>query len=226
MIVKKIVKFFLSASFLITLVLFLGRPENSNANSEIFTYDTARALLIGQVPEVIIWNINAIDDLAEFIDKIAGTVMPRVTIYFVPFGEEEHSAIDLLRLQRLWLKEFLSDKPEERLSKNTLGFHYDHTDIIQLAPRIFANHFTGNPTGGKPIVVGAGFYVLGHELMHFAFEQKGVPGRLHHCSVFIDKGYSERLADYLSGHGLANLTIVNLKYIQAERDNCKSPSPD
>lgn len=79
------------------------------------------------------------------------------------------------------------------------AFHYDGTDRIQVNP---ATTYTGVIMQAIPLEgLGYGYYVTGHEMLHYVLDRKGVPGATHHC-LFVTpradgKSYMERLADFL-----------------------------
>ena len=181
---------------------------------------TDTTVLIGKIPEVILEHQKEVDDLVRFVGKLGGINMTEIIIYFIGFGEEESiGAEHLIEMQKIWIEEF-AEKKGDRLSVNTRGFHYEWTNIIQINPLIFVNSFIADHLGRKTIPAGAGFYVLGHEMMHVAFELKGIPGPLHHC-LFITGGYAERLAQYVSEKNLAHPVIINSQYLETEKDWCK-----
>ncbi len=66
---------------------------------------------------------------------------------------------------------------------NFLAFHYDGTNRIQINPnRTFRSSIQIDPYGVRRDLDGYGYYSVGHEMLHYALEIKGiVPTKLHHC---------------------------------------------
>lgn len=67
--------------------------------------------------------------------------------------------------------------------KNFLAFHYDGTNRIQIDPkRTFIDSMQVFIDGERRGRSGQGFYSLGHEMLHYALETRGVAQKkLHHC---------------------------------------------
>jgi hypothetical protein len=67
--------------------------------------------------------------------------------------------------------------------KNFIAFHYDGTNQIQIDPlRGFRDSMQVFVDGERRDRNGRGFYSLGHEMLHYALELRGVSQKkLHHC---------------------------------------------
>jgi hypothetical protein len=170
----------------------------------------------GDVPIHITGHVRELRDLWVFVRALSGIPDNGKTIhvYMVAFGEEEERYPELLALQRAWLKK--AGQKEDRLPPNSTGFHYDGTTIIQVNPLLFRMHTTdafGHSSGG---VLGVGFYVIAHEMLHIAHEWKGVPGDDHHC-IFLREHYEERLADFLWDRRMAPKWFLNSGVSDAEQ---------
>lgn len=87
------------------------------------------------------------------------------------------------------------------------AFHYDGTNRIQIDPgTTFLAHYQNGPDGLPRDFTGYGYYVAGHEMLHYALESRGVPGPEHHC-LFVTKGadgtsFMDRLAAFVASRGL------------------------
>lgn len=99
-----------------------------------------------------------------------------------------------------WIDAHPQVKAEFPFPATFRAFHYDGTDRIQVNP---ATTFTGVILQGVPLRdLGYGYYVAGHEMLHYVLDRRGVPGPTHHC-LFVTpappdgKSYMERLADFL-----------------------------
>jgi len=112
-----------------------------------------------------------------------------------------------------------------------LAFHYDGTNRIQINPsRTFGASVQNDPYGVMRDLSGQGYYSMGHEMLHYALEAKGIgPTRLHHC-LFIHavpgdaaKPIMEEVADYLVDQKMVSVT-AKLTGLRSERyfDPCHS----
>jgi hypothetical protein len=127
-------------------------------------------------------------------------------IYFSPFRREVESA-DWITWQNNWIrnnpyiwldwtevtgenapKVITTDWVDAHLAdlfpfpKTFRAFHYDNTNRIQIdANTTFLPFYVNDPYGQKADNVGFGFYTTAHELLHYTLEQKGIPGKIHHC---------------------------------------------
>lgn len=87
------------------------------------------------------------------------------------------------------------------------AFHYDGTNRIQIDPwTTYFAFYQNGPDGLPRDYVGYGYYVTGHEMLHYVLENRGIPGPTHHC-LFITKdaegrSYMERLADFIVARGI------------------------
>jgi hypothetical protein len=101
-----------------------------------------------------------------------------------------------------------------------MGFYFTGTGAIELNPADFTNYLYQDPDGVMRDHSGVGFYNLGHELHHYALEQKGVPIRLHHCVFLLARGSSpsplmEALAEELIKDGTASF-LARMRGYQGE----------
>jgi hypothetical protein len=80
--------------------------------------------------------------------------------------------------------------------RNFVAFHYDGTNRIQIDPRrAFIDSMQVFIDGERRGRSGQGFYSLGHEMLHYALELRGVEQKkLHHCLML----YTERKGDTTS----------------------------
>ncbi|MGZ3692850.1 MAG: hypothetical protein ACXWQO_01280 [Bdellovibrionota bacterium] len=132
-------------------------------------------------------------------------------IYFFPFDRAQESAEWvtwqnnwILENPAIWLdwtqiegnnapKEITKDWVQQNIvklfpfPKTFRAFHYDGTNRIQIsAGTTFLPYYVNDPYGMKVDNIGFGFYTAAHEMLHYTFEQRGIPGRLHHC-IFISE---------------------------------------
>ncbi len=101
-----------------------------------------------------------------------------------------------------------------------LAFHYDGTNRIQMNPkRTMMSSVQGDASGKATDLLGAGYYIMAHEMLHYALEQKGiVPTKLHHCLYVSDgRGSNSSLMDQVSDYLIAQkitspmIKITNLR---------------
>lgn len=169
----------------------------------------------GDVPIHISGHARDLRDLFAFVRELSGVPDPGATIhiYLVSFGEEEEHYPELLALQRAWLKK--TGHKEDRLRPNSPGFHYGGTTIIQVDPLLFRMQ-TSDARGRSAGVLGLGFYVIGHELLHITYDWKGVPEDDQHC-IFLREHYEQRLANFLWERRMAPLWFLNSALSEAEQ---------
>lgn len=93
------------------------------------------------------------------------------------------------------------------------GMHYDGTGVVQVNPdTTYLSMVTPdqNRTTWRDYV-GYGYYVTGHEFMHYALSKKGVPDILHHCIYVISvdgkPSLMERLNNRLINSGVAGALL-------------------
>ena len=103
------------------------------------------------------------------------------------------------------------------------AFHYDGTGVIQVNPETtYLPYLQTGPDGVRKDYVGYGYYVTGHEMLHYALESVGVPGPTHHC-LFVTKrpetGTSpmEDLAAFLQDRTLAGFAVRRYGLQQEEQ---------
>ena len=103
-----------------------------------------------------------------------------------------------------WIEDFI--KHSYPFPKHFIAFHYDNTNYIQINPkRAFLAYYQNDPYGVKKDIVGLGFYIMGHEMLHYAFQEKNIFSqnqKIHHCLFILPllpnkKSVLEALSDYL-----------------------------
>lgn len=106
-----------------------------------------------------------------------------------------------------WLRAHPEVREEYPYPPQFRAFHYDGTDRIQIDPYTTYFAFYQNGPDGLPRdYTGYGYYVTGHELLHYVLENRGIPGPTHHC-LFVTKqadgkSYMEKLADFIVARGI------------------------
>ena len=105
-----------------------------------------------------------------------------------------------------WIASHPEIKKEFPFPKQFRAFHYDGTDRIQIDPgTTFMSFYQNGPQGFKVDMVGYGYHVAGHEMLHYVLENAGIPPLTHHC-LFVTpqadgKSYMEKLDDFLIAKG-------------------------
>jgi hypothetical protein len=107
--------------------------------------------------------------------------------------------------------------------KHFLAFHYDGSNRIQIDPnRTFIESMQIFLDGERRGRSGQGFYSLGHEMLHYALELRGVePKRLHHCLMLYTHGdddtpaLMQEVADHLVEHQII-APIARLRGLRTE----------
>lgn len=198
--------------------------------------DTQSVTLQGDVPFDEIPGIQERSNriwvfLADRFD-LPSSVAPPV-IYFYPFKKEIQSA-EWTAWQKAWTRThptiwrdwtaLRSPRSKVKISRqwidsnidqifpfpgSFLAFHYDGTNRIQINPnRTFRQSLRMDTSGVRRDLDGFGYYTVGHEMLHYALEAKGVvPTKLHHCLILHagdDEAPSlmEQLADFLVDDGI------------------------
>ncbi|MDE0118474.1 MAG: hypothetical protein OXM55_00505 [Bdellovibrionales bacterium] len=121
--------------------------------------------------------------------------VPSPVIYFFPFEKQKQDQ-QLTAWQRQWIEnnpliwtEYIRHEKNSPSTitpewiANFLAYHYDNTNYIQINPkRTFLSYYQNDPYGVKRDYVGLGFYIMGHEMLHYAFQEKKIfPAENHHC---------------------------------------------
>ena len=154
-------------------------------------------------------------------------------IYFFPFNKKIQDQ-ELTDLQEKWIlknpfiwteyiyynKNNSSEKIKEFFTKKLpfpksfIAFHYDNTNYIQINPqRAFLPYYQNDPYGVKKDLLGLGFYIMGHEMLHYAFQEKEIlPSRNHHCLFTLpllpnEQNVLEALSDFLIAHKYSSSLI-------------------
>lgn len=93
------------------------------------------------------------------------------------------------------------------------AFHYDGTGVVQINPETtYLPYLQTQYDGQRKDLVGYGYYVTGHEMMHYALESAGVPGPRHHCLFVTSRpetgtSYMEDLVAFLMRRDLASFAV-------------------
>jgi hypothetical protein len=121
-----------------------------------------------------------------------------------------------------WISAHPAVKANFPFPKQFRAFHYDGTDRIQIDPETtFLAHYQNGPSGFKEDLIGYGWHVAGHEMLHYVLENRGVPPTTHHC-VFVTpqadgKSYLERLDEFLVEKGWGSPALLYRFGLAAER---------
>ena len=176
-------------------------------------------VLEADIPELLtaeqaakVWEL--VKTLAEIP---AGTPPPR--IHFETFDPQIMSMAWLS-----WIDQWGKGHPDVALPfpKHMRGYYFAGTGVAQVAPAMFRKYYSADPaTGMTRDFGGVGYYSIGHEMLHYAFELKGIPAEKHHC-LFITSAQeggslSERLARSLSDSGLSNAALLDREALMSER---------
>ncbi len=194
---------------------------------------TEEVILKGNIPYFEFPKLKAQANLIWNFIKISlnlpNSIQPPY-IYFSPFNKDKQDK-DFTDWQTKWIlnnkyiweeyyrysNNFDSDFP---FPKNFIAFHYDNTNYIQIDPkRSFLLYYQNNPYGVKEDLVGIGFYIMAHEMLHYAFQEKKIlPTKNHHC-LFIhplsshNKSILGVLSDFLIINKLSSpiIKVLGLK---------------
>lgn len=166
-------------------------------------------------PEMESW----VASIWSFVRRNTGNRLGRVEspiLYFSPFSFTKQEP-SWTQFQRDWIEDhpeiqaewnkyaaFMSKSgrtPKAQEAGNPFppsphfpSFFYTGTNRIQLDPTIKAVFKVEiDPTGAGALrdFVGYGYYMIGHELHHYALEQLGIPVALHHC-LFLQERSGDR----------------------------------
>ncbi len=197
---------------------FETSPEEQKLKPKIL-----REVLAVQSYPLLEDQISKIWDFVQVNANLTFSPPPPV-IYFAPFIFEKED-LEWIQWQKIWItthpsiwEDWRANNPEATpphngnpFPSNFYAFSYDGTNRIQVNPyRTFI-----------PNIVGSGYYVVGHELHHYALEQLGLPGELHHC-LFLKqrnenrKSLMDSLADFLVINKISGALLYN-KNLNDER---------
>ena len=180
----------------------------SSSSGHLLEKDNSHVVLKGDIPFFEFPRIQQQSNIIwAFIKKTLNlSHIEPPTIYFSPFGKTSqdqqlinwqaqwisqnpfiwaeyahYTKITPSTINPEWIKEFL--KHSLPFPKHFIAFHYDNTNYIQISPqRAFLSYYQNDPYGVKKDMVGLGFYIMGHEMLHYAFQEKGIlPSSNHHC---------------------------------------------
>jgi hypothetical protein len=181
-------------------------------------------------------KINQIWDYEKghYLDSTPDAVDP--DLYFFPFDRSQESA-DFVSWQNDWILknpsvwtdykkatgfdppatvtlDWMQQNPDILpFPKAFVGLHYGGTDRMQIDPQVaFLQYFQPDGMGRESDLIGFGYYVTAHELLHYAFEQRGIPGRIHHCLFVASRPgkptIMEELAQFLIDNKISNQVIM------------------
>lgn len=130
---------------------------------------------------------------------------------------------------RVWLAAHPEVNDDYPFPPTFRAFHYDGTDRIQVNPY---TTYTGVIMQAISLEgLGYGYYVTGHEMLHYVLDRKGVPGATHHC-LFVTpqadgKSYMAKLADFLiEEKGYAHFMARRLGHdAEVSLNPCGKPAP-
>lgn len=139
-------------------------------------------------------NQAEIDELWEFAKKITNsTNIPPPRIYFVSFNRIKAGKA-WSDWQDMWKKNMrMEDNPPWWMFD---GFAYKGTNVIQLDPELFLKK--GDINFFLPSSRYEGNLEVAHEMLHYIFGIKGVPGFLEHC-IMDAGGFQNEIARHVFG---------------------------
>ncbi len=118
--------------------------------------------------------------------------------------------------------------------KTFLAFHYDRTNRIQMNPeRTMLSTYQNDPYGIKRDFLGAGYYSMGHEMLHYALQEKvSIPTKLHHCLFVTPHPETGRMliddmAQFLVDEKLSATSMIKMgPSSETKMDPCKRMNSD
>ncbi len=216
----------------------------------LLTWNAQAVTLLGNVPSREVENIQEkMDKIWAFESArfLAKTVTPP-EIYFYEFNRAEEPP-EFVAFQNEWLHDqpgiwrswmtfrkdlgpapqFISagwiDEQLERglpFPKSFVGLHYVGTNRLQLSPfATFGRYMINDPYGRRRDLTGYGFYAAAHEMLHYAFAERGVPEELHHC-LFVTKSDASsapimaQIAEHLISEGYSSSLVKFIGYASEE----------
>ena len=183
--------------------------ESSSFSSDSSNGDNPHVVLKGNVPFFEFPHLQQQSDSIWTFIKTTLTlsrITPPPIIYFSAFDKQKqdkeltnwqsqwveknpfiwleytkHNKLNPTTITPEWIREFT--KHSLPFPKHFIAFHYDGTNRIQINPkRAFLSYYQNDPYGVKKDMVGLGFYIMGHEMLHYAFQEKNIlPSENHHC---------------------------------------------
>ena len=107
-------------------------------------------------------------------------------------------------------------QPFENVPKSFVAFHYDNTNKIQIDPQNAFLQYYHSQYGD---LIGMGFYIMGHEMMHYAFQEKNIlPSSTHHCLFLLPLlNYGQSVMQVLSNFLILNHLSSQVIRIQGLR---------
>jgi hypothetical protein len=130
-----------------------------------------------------------------------------------------------------WVARWGQGHPETSLPlpRATRGYYFAGTGTAQVSPLAFRKYYAADPASGMPRDFGGvGYYVLGREMLRYAYELKGVPAARRLCLMTSGpEGRSpvELLLRRLSDAGLSNAVLVERDGLMSERAGAACPAP-
>lgn len=171
----------------------------------------------GELPELV--TPERVADVWSFVRELAGLPAgtPAPTIRFESFDPALMSDA-----QKRFIEEWGKGHPDVPLPfpKNMQAYYFEGKATAQVSPAVFLRYYREDPsTGRRYDPAGFGYYSVGHEMLHYAFETKGVPLAQHHC-LFItgdENSLADRLAAKLSDAGLSSFVFLRRDGLNVER---------
>jgi|SRR3989344_7756593 len=162
-------------------------------------------------------NVNQaeIDDVWQFVKKITHTdnITPP-QIFFISFNPIVAGKLWTDWQERWKRRNGMKSNP----SMNKFdGYAYWGTVVIQINPDLFRGK--NGPLSVVASMRHDGNYVIGHEMLHYVFGLKGVPGFLEHCIMDIGK-FEESLIKHIYGTTIGTSSYkgicekIPIEYIQ------------
>ena len=226
----------------------LSGEDNVSSSSTSHLYKNNRQVILkGEVPFFEFPHLQKqSDSIWSFIQQtLKLSKSPPPIIYFFPFEKESqdqnltnwqaqwisknpfiwkeytsYAKIHSKTITAEWIKEFMTHSLP--FPKNFIAFHYDNTNYIQMNPkRAFLSYYQNDPYGVKKDMVGLGFYIMGHEMLHYAFQEKDIlPSENHHCLFVLPllpnkKSVLEVLSDFLIASQFSS-SVIKILGLQNE----------
>ncbi|MFA6030530.1 MAG: hypothetical protein WC969_11805 [Elusimicrobiota bacterium] len=178
----------------------------------------------GELPELV--TLERVATVWSFVRELSGLPAgtPAPTVRFESFDPALMSDA-----QKRFIEEWGKGHPEVPLPfpKNMQAYYFEGKATAQVSPAVFLRYYREDPsTGRRYDPAGFGYYSVGHELLHYAFETKGVPLARHHC-LFItgdEDSLADRLAAKLSDAGLSSFIFLRRDGLNVERMTGACPS--
>lgn len=166
--------------------------------------DNTRSQVVLLKAEKLCVSQDEVDKLWNFILVITNTSseLPPPQIYFAKFDPRRMDS-DFMKWQQGWVREArLNEYPWGDMYE---GYFYTGTGMIQIDPQLF---IVRNKNGDVECKThDEGTHIIGHEMVHYIFEQKDVPPFLHHC-IMDEGGYDRNIVSYIE-HKSVHATFLS-----------------